>query len=149
MDISKENKRKKVAKKIPVGKVIPEFTLMGNRMWGRCISVYDGDTLHAGFLVKKHPFQFTIRLNGIDTPEMRTKNLKEKDMAIAARDHLRSLILDKVVYFMIHDFDKYGRLLADIYITDKESKSVTDMMLEAGHGYSYNGGKKTKVNFTD
>ena len=51
---------------------------------------------------------------------MRTKNIKEKELATEVRDFLRDLILDKIVKIKCGDFDKYGRLLAHIYLLDCE-----------------------------
>mgnify|MGYP003639707669 CR=1 FL=1 len=39
------------------------------------------------------------------------------------------------------ELGKFGRVLADIYI-DGETKSVTELLIENGHGYEYYGGTK-------
>ena len=38
-----------------------------------------------------------VRVNGVDTPEIRTRNKYEKTLGYKARDYLRSLILDKII----------------------------------------------------
>ena len=41
------------------------------------------------------------------------------------------------------DFDKYGRLLVNVWNMVDE-KSINDIMIEEGYAKSYDGGKKTK-----
>jgi hypothetical protein len=76
-------------------------------------------------------YKWVIRMMGIDTPEMKTKNTYEKQLAIKARDFLRELILDKFIIIECLDFDKYGRLLANIYI-EGNAMSISNMMIEKG-----------------
>lgn len=79
-------------------------------------AVYDGDTVTAVVDLGFHILQkMTLRLYGIDTPELRGE---ERPQGIVARDRLRELILHKDV--MIRTYrdkrEKYGRYLATIYI---------------------------------
>tara|TARA_B100000131_G_scaffold102069_1_gene99076 strand:+ start:19375 stop:19707 length:333 start_codon:yes stop_codon:yes gene_type:complete len=80
--------------------------------------VYDGDTLTAevdlGF--KMWAKKIKLRLVGIDTPEIRSKDPKEKSLAIKARDRVRELCLGKEVVITTHGKGKYGRWLASVYI---------------------------------
>ena len=80
---------------------------------------------------------------GIDTPEIKTKNTYEKQLAVKARDFLRELILDKIVVIECLDFDKYGRLLGNLYIEGNEM-SISNMMIEKGFAKAYDGGTKSK-----
>ena len=66
------------------------------------------------------------------------------EKAKAARDYLKSLIMneDQLIYIKCHDFDKYGRLLGEIFLNQSDTKSVNEMMVENGYGYAYHGGKK-------
>jgi len=48
-----------------------------------------------------------VRLNGIDTPEMRGSGPKEKEKAIQARDALSDKILDKIVRLENVGLEKY------------------------------------------
>ena len=45
----------------------------------KVISVYDGDTIKALFPLNGVMYKWNCRLVGIDTPEIRTRNLKEKE----------------------------------------------------------------------
>jgi endonuclease YncB( thermonuclease family) len=63
---------------------------------GYVISVYDGDTIT---IASKLPYdlspmyKFSVRLNNIDCPEIRTKNPIEKECAKIAKDELSKMIL--------------------------------------------------------
>merc|ERR1719231_1697933 len=64
----------------------------------RVVSVYDGDTITvAARHHKGSPALFKVRLAGIDAPEMRGGSAAEKQAALAARDFLRDLVLEKHV----------------------------------------------------
>ena len=80
--------------------------------------VYDGDTLTAeidlGF--KMWAKKVKLRLVGVDTPEIRTKDPVEKELAIKARDRVRDLCLGKEVIVKTHGKGKYGRWLASVYV---------------------------------
>lgn len=101
------------------------------------ISVYDGDTVTAdidlgfGVWLRKQKF----RLIGIDTPEIRTRDLDEKKRGYAARDRLRELVLDKHVIVKSHGKGKYGRWLVDII--DDEGKSINQRLITEGHAKTY------------
>ena len=101
------------------------------------ISVYDGDTVTAdvdlgfGVWLRKQKF----RLIGINTPEIRTRDLNEKKRGYAARDRLRELVLDKRVIVKSHGKGKYGRWLVDII--DDSGKSINQMLITEGHAKPY------------
>ena len=109
---------------------------------GRVTSVYDGDTLTvaARHDMRGDPYRFSVRIHGIDTPEIRGASASEKHAAIAARDVLRSLVLHEPVSVHVRGLDKYGRLLANI-IHDHHG-DMSDLLLERGHAVPYDGGKK-------
>jgi micrococcal nuclease len=96
-------------------------------------SVYDGDTITAtldlGFGIQRNKVK--LRLYGMNTPELRTKDPQEKKDAVDARDFLRSQILHKdVVVETIKDkTGKYGRYLAIIHY---QGVNINDLMVEKG-----------------
>lgn len=108
--------------------------------------VYDGDTItvevrrHGRWVVQ------SIRLAGIDTPELRTKDVTEKAMAEAARDALSTQILNEHVWLHCTGREKYGRILGDIYPTTwfrgRKAQSYNQWLLEAGYAKPYDGGAK-------
>jgi micrococcal nuclease len=121
----------------------PLFTMEDNEYFCKCVDVYDGDTITVAFkrsneeLIYKHK----IRLLGIDTPEVRTKNLEEKKKGIEIRDILREKILNKIIFIKCGKFDKYGRLLAYVYDEDKKI-NFNKWLIDQGFAYEYNGGTK-------
>lgn len=111
---------------------------------GRVIKVYDGDTITIAarlpFKDAQEMYRFSIRLAGIDAPELTGQSAKERALAIVARDELRKLILNKEVVLKNQAIDKYGgRLLADVFCNDIH---VNAWLLENKHAIPYHG--KTK-----
>ena len=117
---------------------------------GKLERVVDGDTIDAlidvGFdiWVKKR-----IRYKGIDTWESRTRNLEEKVKGLAAKQRnkdLLEIVSSKPGYFRLKSYGvgKYGRVLGEIFIQDKDGLEmcINDMLITEGHAYVYNGGKK-------
>ena len=109
---------------------------------GQVIKVYDGDTIT---IASKMPYpespmyRFSVRLNGIDTPEIKGKNADEKEIAKKARDELSALILNKSVTLKNVQSEKYGRILADVYLEDV---FLNDWMIEKKFAVKYDGGTK-------
>ena len=109
---------------------------------GQVIKVYDGDTIT---IASKMPYpespmyRFSVRLNGIDTPEIKGKNADEKEIAKKARDELSALILNKIVTLKNVQSEKYGRILADVYLEDV---SINDWLIEKRFAVKYDGGTK-------
>ena len=107
--------------------------------------VVDGDTCDAlidlGFdtWVKKR-----IRFKGVDTWESRTRDLDEKKKGLAAKEFTKNLLEnsdDGKFALRSHGVGKYGRVLGELFVKG-ETKSVNDLLLENGHAYEYEGGKK-------
>ena len=107
--------------------------------------VVDGDTCDAlidlGFntWVKKR-----IRFKGVDTWECRTRDLDEKKKGLAAKAFTKDLLEnsdDGKFALRSHGVGKYGRVLGELFVKGEE-KSVNDLLLENGHAYEYEGGKK-------
>jgi len=124
---------------------IDYFSLRGYYV-AKCVDVYDGDTCTVIIKFKNTYYRINVRLNGIDTPEIRTKNSEEKEAALKAKYDLEKLIKGKIVDLFIQKLDKYGRPLADMYVEYENSTIhvVSYMLNELKHGYAYNGGTKQK-----
>lgn len=118
----------------------PNFSLDGYKTNGRIASVYDGDTVRIIFSFHGTFYKWNCRLTGIDTPELRTSNAKEKEYGYQVRDILREKILNKVVSVECGKFDKYGRLL--VTITCDENCCVNKWLVENKYALEYDGGKK-------
>ena len=120
-----------------------KFSLNGYRTYAKCVYVYDGDTIHVVFKMpnSNECFKWVIRMMGIDTPEMKSKNVAEKTKAVQARDFLKGKILDKVIILDCLEFDKYGRLLGNIFL-EGEEQSLSQQLITNGHAKAYDGGTK-------
>ena len=109
---------------------------------GLVIKVYDGDTITiASTLPYKGSriYRFSVRLNGIDTPEMKTKDASEKAIAEKAQKTLSDMILGQWVTLKNTDNDKYGRLLADVWF---QGTNMNQWMLDNRLAVPYDGGTK-------
>jgi len=107
----------------------------------KIVSVYDGDTIRIALPVCCKKYIFNCRIHHIDTPELRTKNTKEKQLAQTVRDYVRKLLKDcSSIRVKCYDFDKYGRVLCDITIDDE--LSLGEHLIEKGYAYRYDGGKR-------
>ena len=110
---------------------------------GRVIKVYDGDTITVASKVpglKNSPiYKFSVRLNGIDTPEIKGKNADEKEIAQKARDALSARIMGKDIFLKNVQTEKYGRLLCEIYLG---KENLNQWMIQQRYALSYDGGTK-------
>jgi micrococcal nuclease len=113
---------------------------------GRVIKVYDADTIT---IASKLPYnespmyRLSVRLNGIDTPEIKGKGVEEeeKDAAKLARDFVSNLALNKYVRLENIESEKYGRILADVYIGNVH---LNGLLLKERYAVKYDGGAKIK-----
>ena len=109
---------------------------------GDVIKVYDGDTFT---IASKMPYEhsplyrFSVRLRGIDAPEMISRNEDEKIMALEARNALANMILHKKVLLKKIENEKYGRILADVYLEDC---NINQWLLEERYAIPYEGRTK-------
>tara|TARA_Y100000996_G_scaffold388955_1_gene348962 strand:+ start:4257 stop:4712 length:456 start_codon:yes stop_codon:yes gene_type:complete len=112
---------------------------------GYVIKVYDGDTITiASKLNRQTPiYRWRIRILGIDCPEIKTKNDTEKKVAIIARDTLSKMILHKKVNLKNISYDKYGRILCDVYY---KKILISKWLLDKKLAVTYDGGTKKTPN---
>ena len=109
---------------------------------GTVIKVYDGDTIT---IAEKLPyaesplFRWSVRLDGIDTPEMKSKSHELKCIAEEARDELSNKVLGKHVELRQIKPEKYGRILATVYL---DGENLSTWLLDEKYAYQYNGEKK-------
>jgi len=118
----------------------PEY---GTVIVSKVISVYDGDTFRVDIdslppIVGKN---IAIRLNGVDTPEIRGKCQYEKDLAIKARDFVRNKLANaKEIKLTKLQRGKYFRVVANVIV---DGVSLEKELLENKLAYKYTGGKKS------
>ena len=108
------------------------------------ISVYDGDTFTVN--IKNYPpisgERISVRINGIDAPELKGKCNKEIILARKAKQITVSMLRNaKVVELRNMQRDKYFRIVADVYT---DNKSIAESLIKNDLAVIYNGGTKTK-----
>jgi len=109
---------------------------------GKVIKVYDGDTIT---IASKLPYEnsliyrFSVRIKGIDCPEIRTNNLDEKEIALIAKNFVQDKCLNKIVELKNLSTEKYGRILADVFVEDI---NIGNELIKNKLSVPYNGGKK-------
>jgi micrococcal nuclease len=124
-------------------KSIEPFGLFGRKFLAKCVNVYDGDTFTALMLENEIKLcKISVRLSGIDTPEIKSSNNQERQLAQLAKDILCKKILDQAIWIEVETkADKYGRILAQVYnINPRES--VNQWMLKNAPCNQYDGKKK-------
>jgi endonuclease YncB( thermonuclease family) len=108
----------------------------------KVISVYDGDTFRVNIdslppIVGKN---IPIRVNGVDTPEIRGKCQYEKDLALEARDFVRNKLANaKEIKLTNLQRGKYFRVVANVVV---DGVSLEQELLDNELAYEYSGGKK-------
>lgn len=137
----------------------PTFSLQGIHL-ARVVSLHDGDTFTCVIKFAESFYKFSVRLAGIDTCEMTSKNDLLRTKAFMARDRLFGLLTKRsdtdtiswrkkdfdeyfqknyvLVTLECHEMDKYGRVLADV-----DDGSITQILLNEKLACPYDGGKKT------
>ena len=116
--------------------------------------VVDGDTIDVtidlGFKTWK---KVRVRMEGINTPESRTRDLEEKKKGLAAKARLQE-ILDynsNECVLKVSGVGKFGRAIASVYVdtlspaSNKSSMTeinINKQLIEEGHAVAYNGGKR-------
>ena len=124
------------------------FSLDGYETEAKVVKVYDGDTIHIVFKYFDTFFKWNCRIQHVDTPELRTKDLEEKKRGYECRDKLSALILDKVVSVKCSKFDKYGRLLVEITVPESGVK-IHEYLISEGLANKYEGKTKEKWDFAE
>ena len=116
--------------------------------------VVDGDTIDViidlGFKTWK---KVRVRMEGINTPESRTRDLEEKKRGLAAKDRLVEILKfnNNECTLKVSGVGKFGRAIASVYVdtlspaSDQSSMTeinVNKQLIEEGHAVAYDGGKR-------
>ena len=122
---------------------------ISNKVYGSAVvsevtSIYDGDTFRA--ILKGYPeiigYRIGVRINGIDTPEMRGQCQKEKKLARQAKEMtVTQLRGAKKIELRNMKRGKYFRIVADVYV---DGKNLGDMLIKRSLAVPYDGGHKGK-----
>lgn len=142
----------------------PSFGMYGLCFNARLVNVHDGDTVTViAEVFPSRVFKFNVRLIGIDAPEITSSNPEIKKMAEIVRlrllclltneknlisDHLtRSQMIHlleqktNIVFVRCKTTDKYGRILAEISVTE-HLPHVGLVLLQEGLVRPYDGEAK-------
>lgn len=146
-----------------VGTNFPEFSLAGLKTYARVISIYDGDTITLIMPFAGMYYKFPVRVNGIDTCEIKSKNAENRQIAFRARNRLFELVtgspwtgpenatkaqMETVLKKNVHlvwiecdELDKYGRVLGTVRATPND-QSFADILVASRLAYHYGGATK-------
>ena len=110
--------------------------------------VVDGDTIDAsidlGFDIS---LEKRIRLGGIDTPESRTTDTREKALGLEVKEWLKHRLegaKDILIKTELPDStEKYGRIIGHLFVNGEEV-SINNQMINEGYAWQCAGGTKKK-----
>ena len=85
------------------------------------------ETFSSKILPKSRNAKISMRIIGVDCPEIKGREDYEKKAAIAIRDYFRLRLLGKIVKIEGTECDKYGRHLCKVYFDDKEEEHKDDV----------------------
>ena len=114
----------------------------------KVLKIVDGDTIDVdidlGFDIS---YSQRVRLAGIDTPESRTTDKKEKALGLEVKDRLKKAI-DAATNVVIKtekpdSSEKYGRILGWIFLDDNKV-SINQTLIDEGYAWGYMGETKVK-----
>ena len=119
---------------------------IAERELAKVVRVVDGDTIK--IVSSNTGEEFTIRLIGIDTPEVASSVTEEACWGREASVWLKAQAEGKEVYLepdqYSADMDKYGRWLRYVTIAN-EDNSLNYQIVSTGNGFAYLNYKFTKV----
>jgi endonuclease YncB( thermonuclease family) len=109
-------------------------------------------------------FKFTIRMYGIDTSEMKSKDSTNKERALKARNRVLEVATKQcpfpstmktrkdiqkylatnmtLVFVECLEMDKYGRVLAKVYTCPEDTECFSDVLIRENLAYEYYGETK-------
>lgn len=107
-------------------------------------SIYDGDTfkINLNCSLAVYCEKVPVRVRGVDTPEIKGKTPREKNLAQKAKEFTKEFLSVAPVSLSNCGRDKYFRLLCDV--TNGEGKDLARELIKRDYGYSYQGGTKSK-----
>ena len=105
-------------------------------------SVYDADTFTVN--IEGYPpivgERVSIRVNGVDAPEIRGKCESEKIAARKAKQFtVEALRSANTIELRNIKRGKYFRVIADVYT---DGKNLANSLIKSGHARAYDGGKR-------
>ena len=111
----------------------------------RVIDIYDGDTVTVRAKVwLGQEVEIKVRLNGIDTPEMRGKCPEEKVLAQQARAFTEARINESATATVLLRDAQYGKYAGRVLgrLETANGEDLTTALIKANLGREYHGGKR-------
>lgn len=103
---------------------------------------YDGDTIDVAAEVwPGFTWEGSVRVLGVDTPEIRGECTEERDRALKARDFVRGLLIGQLVLLADVQHDKYGGRV-DAVVLLEDGQDLAEVLIAAGLGRPYDGGQR-------
>ena len=138
--------KKRLSKVDP--KDIPDVPHKDQVIRVRVIDVHDGDTIKVLFEFGDEIMKTSLRILGIDTPEVTAgygRFPEEKTAGLKTREFVRETLHNAEqnggVHARIKDWDKFGgRCLAEILLPG--DTTLTDLLIKQGYARPYHGEKK-------
>ena len=125
-------------------KTVPKVPFQDKIIYARIEEIYDGDTVKIIVLFGDIPVKISLRILGIDTPEIKNgegRLPEEHAAAVKVRDYMRSLFPKNIAKICIRDWDKYGgRVLGELFLETGEN--VSEILIHGGWARPYRGEKK-------
>jgi len=116
--------------------------------------VVDGDTIDCTIDLGFHTWKkIRVRMEGINTPESRTRDLEEKERGLAAKVRLEEILKlnNNECILKVSGLGKFGRALATVHVTTLSPTSdessitlinVNQQLIVEGHAKEYYGGAR-------
>lgn len=107
-------------------------------------SIYDGDTfkINLNCSLAVYCEKVPVRVRGVDTPEIKGKTEREKNLAKKAKAFTQEFLSVRPISLSNCGRDKYFRLLCDVQNGD--GKDLAKELIKRDFGYAYQGGTKSK-----
>lgn len=110
----------------------------------RLISVYDGDTFKVNLNCQEEVLckNISVRVRGIDCPEIKGKSKREKRLAQKAKTFIENFLQGRTIVLENCERDKYFRLLCDV---KADGEDLARRLLQSGLAYPYDGYAKQEI----
>lgn len=119
----------------------------------KILRVVDGDTIDVdidlGFGITM--VNQRIRLQGVDTPESRTRDLEEKKFGLLAKKIVQGYCPEESKIVLVttkDDRGKFGRILGDFKVYDAKVDAwlmLSDVLINGGFAVRYHGQSKEEI----
>lgn len=132
---------------ISEAKNVKEFSFSGLKGYCICDYIYDIDSFDIVLKMNDDCVRLKTRLNNIDGPEIRNRNLTQKQLAYLGKQRLQELIFEKPIQVELFEFDKYGRVLVSVLLNN--NSDLAETLINEKYAQPYNGGSKGYLDWNE